>query len=219
PTVVAARLDQTALKAQARTTGLAPIWRQVITTPRRVAIGGDGAAVSVLRQRLNGLSRPEQLHVVLELVRTQVALVLGHEGPDAITADRNFRDLGFDSLTAVEIRNRLNLATELRLPATLVFDYPTPDTVADHILYAITGQGFEGEDRIFEGDLSEQKVRELLQSIPIRRLKDSGVLGTLLSISREEETQVESPNENSQSIADLDVEGLINRALYGLDAE
>ncbi|MEU7146380.1 type I polyketide synthase [Nocardia sp. NPDC046473] len=108
PTVVAARLDEAALRNQARTAGLAPLWRQVITASRRMA--GDGATTSALRQRLHGLSQAEQVAAVLELVRSQAALVLGHEGPGAITADRNFRDLGFDSLTSVELRNRIKAA-------------------------------------------------------------------------------------------------------------
>ncbi|MFF8452873.1 beta-ketoacyl synthase N-terminal-like domain-containing protein, partial [Streptomyces leeuwenhoekii] len=77
---------------------------------------------------------PEQQHdTLLALARTHIAAVLGHPTPDTIDADRTFRDLGFDSLTAVELRNRLSRATGLRLPTTLAFDHPTPTALTHHL--------------------------------------------------------------------------------------
>ncbi|MFC3965947.1 beta-ketoacyl synthase N-terminal-like domain-containing protein, partial [Nocardia jiangsuensis] len=97
---------------------------------------GDGRE---LARQLAGSSTAERYATVLELVRRTVATVLGHTGPGRVDAGRAFRDLGFDSLTAVELRNRLGAATAVRLPATLVFDHPTADAVTAHILGELFG--------------------------------------------------------------------------------
>ena len=76
---------------------------------------------------------------MLDLVRTQVAVVLGHDGPDAISPRRAFSDIGFDSLAAVELRNALGTMTGLPLPATVIFDHPSPRALADHILDRLAG--------------------------------------------------------------------------------
>ncbi|MFE0023214.1 beta-ketoacyl synthase N-terminal-like domain-containing protein [Amycolatopsis sp. NPDC059021] len=86
-----------------------------------------------LLHRLAGLAAAEQEALLVELVRGQVAAVLGHSGPDAVGADTAFKDAGFDSLTSVELRNRLREGTGLKLPATLAFDYPTPLVLARHL--------------------------------------------------------------------------------------
>ena len=90
----------------------------------------DGAFAA----RLEGLSERERERAVLELVRSHAAGVLGHDTQDAVHAHRPFRELGFDSLAAVELRNRLQVASGLRLPATLIFDHPTPIAVSVRLL-------------------------------------------------------------------------------------
>ncbi|MBI0381457.1 hypothetical protein JBE27_35645, partial [Streptomyces albiflaviniger] len=106
--------------------------RDLLSVPARRTVrpSSDGAGESELWRRLAPLSADEQHDVLLSLVCTHVAEVLGHAGADSIEVGRAFKELGFDSLTAVELRNRLNTATGLRLPATLVFDYPTPEVIA-----------------------------------------------------------------------------------------
>ena len=103
--------------------------------------GGPSApgAVTALGQQLAGVPPAEQNAVILQLISAEATAVLGYASPEAIGAQRPFRDLGFDSLTAVELRNRLTAATGLPLPATLVFDYPTPTVLADHLRAELLG--------------------------------------------------------------------------------
>ncbi|MBI0320316.1 acyl carrier protein, partial [Streptomyces javensis] len=91
--------------------------------------GGSGA----WRDRLAGVAPQERERLLLELVRSHVATVLGHADPAGVDADRALKDLGFDSLTAIELRNQLGAATGLRLPTTLIFDYPTPSAIAGYL--------------------------------------------------------------------------------------
>ncbi|WP_223865633.1 acyl carrier protein, partial [Streptomyces sp. 5-10] len=98
---------------------------------RRVAVGRDGSGAWM--DRLAGVAPQERERLLLELVRSHVATVLGHADPAGIDADRALRDLGFDSLTAVELRNQLGAATGLRLPTTLAFDHPSPRAVASYL--------------------------------------------------------------------------------------
>ncbi|MEU7516434.1 SDR family NAD(P)-dependent oxidoreductase [Streptomyces sp. NPDC042898] len=138
------RLDTAAL--QAREEAPPVMLRGLVRpAPRRAAASAASATgSSALAERLAGLERAERERVLLELVRGVVAGVLGHADPGAVEAERAFQELGFDSLTAVELRNRLNTATGLRLPTTLVFDHPSPAALATHLL----GEFSDAGDRV-----------------------------------------------------------------------
>ncbi|WP_432048432.1 type I polyketide synthase, partial [Streptomyces asiaticus] len=136
--LVPMRLDLAALRNQP---AVSPLLRGLVRGPARravdaVAAGGE----SGLAGRLAGLSEPEQERLLLDLVRAQVATVLGYAGAETIGSGRAFKDLGFDSLTAVELRNQLNSVTGLRLPATLIFDYPDPQVLARHLRTELVGE-------------------------------------------------------------------------------
>ncbi|MEU8385691.1 SDR family NAD(P)-dependent oxidoreductase, partial [Streptosporangium sp. NPDC048865] len=105
----------------------------------------EQSAVSALRARLRELPAGERSQVLRGMVREQVAVVLRHSGAETVEVERAFRDLGFDSLTAVELRNALRAATGLSLPATMVFDYPTPAVLADFLLAEVLGEAPDGQ--------------------------------------------------------------------------
>ncbi|WSP86682.1 SDR family NAD(P)-dependent oxidoreductase [Streptomyces sp. NBC_01235] len=117
------------------------------TVARRAAASGapaDGGRS--LSGRLAGLSGPQRLAVLLDTVRDQVAAVLGHDSTDEVLPDRHFAELGFDSLTAVELRNRLGSLTGFRLPPTLVFDLDTPYALAAELAERFAGAASAGPD-------------------------------------------------------------------------
>ncbi|ORB62309.1 type I polyketide synthase [Mycobacterium shinjukuense] len=126
--VVAARLDHAALAGAAAP----PLFRQLVTH-RRILAGADTVnSTSGLVSRLRGLSPERRHHELVELVCSNAATVLGRASGD-VDARQAFQDLGFDSLTAVELRNRLKTATGLTLSPTLIFDHRTPADLAEHL--------------------------------------------------------------------------------------
>ncbi|MFD9607650.1 beta-ketoacyl reductase, partial [Streptomyces sp. NPDC059970] len=107
--------------------------RKALTQDREEVDTGPGDAAIQLRERLSSATEPEQNRIVLELVRGEAARVLGHESSDAVKPRRGFVELGFDSLMAVEVRNRLASHTGLRLPTTLLFDFTSSAELAQHL--------------------------------------------------------------------------------------
>ncbi|MPZ81185.1 MAG: SDR family NAD(P)-dependent oxidoreductase [Actinophytocola sp.] len=140
PVLVPIKFDLPTLAANAKTTPLPPVLSWLVRA-RRAARSQRAGQADALRQKLAGMPVAEQERELLELVATNVATVLGHAGTGSITPDRAFTELGFDSLTAVELRNRLNAITGQHLPATMVFDYPTPGALTKFLLAELVGGG------------------------------------------------------------------------------
>ncbi|MCC3772655.1 hypothetical protein K6I34_006397 [Streptomyces sp. UNOC14_S4] len=111
---------------------------------RKAAARAGGGTPEALAHRLTGLTEAEAHGVVLDAVRAEAASVLGHAGHGTIEPERPFQELGFDSLTAVDLRNRLSTATGLHLPTTLVFDHPSPGALAAYLHARLTQAGRPG---------------------------------------------------------------------------
>jgi polyketide synthase 12 len=135
--VLPMRLDGGALRAQARDGMLPPLLRGLVRVPARRAQDATGS----LARRLAGTPESEWEGVVLELVRAEIAVVLGHMSSIHIDPDVDFLELGFDSLAALELRNRLATVTGARLPPTLTFDYRTANEIASHVIKLTDANG------------------------------------------------------------------------------
>jgi acyl carrier protein len=212
PCVVAARLDQGALRELAAVGGVPPLLRGLVRGPVRRLVDNDaGASVSALAQRLRGLSSVEQHHLLRELVCAQVAIVLGGPSEDDVDPDKTFQDLGFDSLTAVELRNRLKTTTGLPLSPTLIFDYPTPTAIAHHLLENFQCDDTNGDPGI---DAREAEIQRLVASIPVRRLREEGILDILLDMVGNRRPH---QGHGGTAISEMNLDDLVNIALGDQD--
>ncbi|WP_421106312.1 type I polyketide synthase [Streptomyces sp. NEAU-S77] len=183
--------------------------------------GTDADGASALRERLAALPAGDREDAVLEVVRTHVAHALGHASADEVEAGRAFNELGFDSLTAVELRTRLGTATGLRLPTSLVFDYPNPAALAAHLLGELAPAAPAHVPADVDLDPQDAELRRTLATIPMSRIREAGLLDTLLQLA---DPQAATPGtsraeDDAESIDDMDVQHLIDMALDldGLD--
>ncbi|QFY11925.1 SDR family NAD(P)-dependent oxidoreductase [Nonomuraea phyllanthi] len=147
PVMVAARWNGAGLRTRAENGDLPPALRGLVRVPRPAA-GPASQAPATLGDRMSALTRPDALRLLTDTVQAHVAAVLAHGSTGDIDVDRPFNELGFDSLTAVELRNRLNTDTGLRLPATLVFDHPTVASLANHLFGALAPPEAAPEDTL-----------------------------------------------------------------------
>ncbi|NGO68670.1 SDR family NAD(P)-dependent oxidoreductase [Streptomyces sp. SB3404] len=153
------------------------------------AAAPDGALTDRLRDRLAALARDEREAALVGVVQEHAAAVLGYPSPDAVAADKAFRDLGFDSLTAVELRNRLAAATGLGLPATLLFDYPSARAVAGHLRDGIFPDSGEEIGEEIDEEIDAERaatIRRALRRIPLSRLADAGLIAPLMRLAADD---------------------------------
>ncbi|MEU5367249.1 type I polyketide synthase [Streptomyces sp. NPDC005925] len=139
---------------------------------------GNSDTTSSLADSLRAVPDTEQNRILLRLVRGHASTVLGHSGAEGIGARQAFQEAGFDSLAAVNLRNSLLKATGLRLPATLIFDYPTPEALVGHLRTELLREADDGLER------REDDLRRVLAAVPIARFEEAGVLDTLLGLAR-----------------------------------
>lgn len=197
-TVVALPADLSAMRAHGRVPAV--FGALVRVANRRTAQSGTVAAES-FAQRLAGLSVPERRQAALDLVRVEVAAALGHSGPDAVPAERAFQEMGFDSMTAVELRNRLIAASGARLAAAVVFDHPTPEALAEHLLGEVAPEaaGDPAQPLLSELDRLEASLSALAGDGRARSAV-SVRLQTILSRLNE----AAGPDESSDVVSSLD---------------
>ncbi|MEU4253204.1 SDR family NAD(P)-dependent oxidoreductase [Amycolatopsis sp. NPDC026612] len=178
PALLPLQLDPAALGAQA---GLPPLFASLVRAPARrtaeAAAPGEPSGPS-LAERLGAVPEADRGAFLLDVVRAHVATVLGHGSAADVEGGRGFLDLGFDSLTAVELRNRLTAESGLRLPATLIFDHPSPADLAAHLLAGLAPAAADADDvvlaeldRLLEraGESVSRRVTARLEALLARR--------------------------------------------------
>ncbi|MFZ1156000.1 MAG: beta-ketoacyl reductase, partial [Solirubrobacteraceae bacterium] len=177
----------------------------------------DEGAAEELRRSLAETPAAERSQVLLGFVRTEVARVLGHASSDAVDAKRAFKDLGFDSLLAVELRNRLCAVMGLDLPATLVFDYPTPVAVADYLACELSVDDDETSP-LRELERLEHRLESMADPDQTTAAR-SRLLALLTRLdSSQEQAGVEQQDEQAvagliESASDEEIFGFIDREL------
>ncbi|WP_436792075.1 SDR family NAD(P)-dependent oxidoreductase, partial [Yinghuangia sp. YIM S10712] len=227
--LVPAGLDARTLRAQGD--ALPALLKELYGTAPRRATAGTTAAPSGgadLARRLAVLPPADRDRALLDTVLSQVAAVLGHAHAADVDSERAFKDLGFDSLTAVDLRNRLSAATGLALPAALVFDHPTPTAVADYLRGELPVPRAEAQPGPADGPQADADphdpdatVRRVLTALPISRLRRAGLLDLLLQLADDDVTAPDgtdaaSPDTAAGPAADaidaMDTESLLRLA-------
>jgi polyketide synthase 7/polyketide synthase 12 len=196
--LVPMHLDPAAVRASNET--VPAILRGLVRPARPAAEAVAGpAAGETWAQRLAGVTEIEQESALVDLVLSGVAAVLGHPTTEALDAESAFKELGFDSLTAVELRNRLTRATGLRLPATVVFDHPKPAVLARHLRAELFPGGGEPT-----GESPEDELRRVLAATPLSRFQDAGLLDALLRLAGPDGAEAAVPEEDEFDAMDAD---------------
>ncbi|MDJ0346862.1 SDR family NAD(P)-dependent oxidoreductase, partial [Streptomyces sp. PH10-H1] len=205
--LVSSKMNFAALRAEAASGQLSPPLSGLVRVPRKAAQAGATEVDSPVQQ-LAGLGEADQIRLLLALVRSHAETVLG--GADPIGADHAFKAVGFDSLTAVELRNRLAKATGIRLPATLIFDYPTPTALARHLRDELAPAGHDDDSL----DAREADIRRALAFVPLSRFREAGVLEALVRLADSPGgSPTDSAAEELELLVAMDADSLVARAL------
>ncbi|MFD4693986.1 type I polyketide synthase [Streptomyces sp. NPDC058463] len=231
--LVPTKLDFAALRKQAAAGELAPLLRGLVRAPRKTAAAAttDGPSPESFAQRLATLSERDRIRELLELVQSASATVLGHATKDAIGAAQAFKDIGFDSLASVELRNRLTGVTGVRLPVTLVFDHPNPTALAHHLQTALVpsadalghvGATANARDHLIGADASEADIRRALATVSLATLRELGVLEAVEALVPSQPAgsvtgagDARDAGTTADAIAAMDIDDLVERALGG----
>ncbi|MEU1425366.1 type I polyketide synthase, partial [Kitasatospora sp. NPDC005751] len=211
--VVPIKLDLRSLRADAaagRTTQ--PLLRGLVRSGRQLARTAAGDSGGLTR-RLAGLAPAAQEALLLDLVRGQVATVLGHAGPDQVGPETAFKDAGFDSLTSVELRNRLREATGLKLAATVVFDYPAPLALARYL----HGELGTTDDALSMVNAKIEDIESLIAGLVSDESKKAGIVlrlqGLVARFNGVEQTEESTVAEQLESASADEVLDFINDEL------
>ncbi|MEU6770351.1 type I polyketide synthase [Streptomyces sp. NPDC046759] len=214
PVVIPARVDLTALRNRPRDE-VPLLLRDLVGAGRPARTGTRATRDTGPLGLLTGpatLSEGEAEAAVLDWVREQVAVVLGHPSSAAVDADQAFTQLGFDSLTSVELCNRLASSTGLRLPSTLVFNYPTPRELGRHLCGLLRPQP---APRTSPADDAE--IREALRTVSIDSLRSAGILELVLACADPSRPdaggQAPDADAGADELAAMDLEALVDLAL------
>jgi hypothetical protein len=164
-----------------------------------------------LRSGLASQTPAEQYQTLLALVHTHALTVLGHPASHRLDPDQAFQLLGFDSLTAVELRNSLTTAIGHRLPAAAIFDHPTLTALARYLREQLLPSG-NGHSVLSEND---EEIRRILVSIPIATLRAANLVDTLKQLAATSAVTVDSEHDQEDTIQNASVDDLVRLALSG----
>nr|WP_304528657.1 type I polyketide synthase [Mycobacterium sp. E2327] len=203
PNLLASPFNAGVLNRLARHSRLNPMLSGLVTSRPQAA----NASPRTLAATLAAQTPQQRLDTLTAMVTASTAAVLAHPDPGALDPDRPFKDLGIDSLTALELRNSLNRHTGLTLPATLAFDHPTPTALAHHLTNQLSATAPASTTNSYV-----RQIQELLTSIPPNRLEEADILELLRKLASNDSGDPDH-QENKSRIANMGVDDLIAVAL------